>query len=199
MTDNGSRAGRGWAIAGAFVGQVGIFAGIGMLSAGAVTAPTAMPVYAAPAPAVASLLPVVAAPGLPQPDTFPYTLSMDGQAGSGTFSGSYPEGQPPLPSYTVRPGQPVSITLGVTIPDALRLASLTVTFAEVGPDVGQPIDQALYHDATQPLAPGPYTFMVDWPGSGSGLQPATKWLVYMSAGSPGMSNGSPIATVTVAP
>lgn len=124
---------------------------------------------------------------------------MDGQTGGGTFSGIYPETRPPMPSYTVRPGQHVGITLGVTIPGTLKLTNLTVTFAEVAPDVGQPLDQTLYHDATQPLAPGPYTFTADWPGSASGLQPGTKWLIYMSVDTPGMSDGSPIATVAVAP
>jgi hypothetical protein len=202
MTDNGGRAGRGWVIGGAFAGQAGIFIGIGALLAGAASAPV-MSVSAMPVPAAAPL-PVISAqaipvPVIPQPpNMFSYTVSMYGSASGGTVSAVYPERRSPLPAYTVKPGQRAGIILSVAIPRTLKLTGLTLTFTQVVPDIVLPMDQSLYRADTQvPLAPGPHNFVVGWPGSGSALQPGTQWLIYLSADSPDVSDGSPIATVTV--
>jgi hypothetical protein len=199
MTDNGGRASRGWAIGGAFAGQAGIFAMIGALLAGTASAPVAVPVYAGPASAIVAPLPVAAAPGIPRPTSFGYTFLVDGSASGGAFSGVYPTRQAALPAYTITPGQRADIKLSVTIPDGLKLDYLTLSSIEGVPHRGQPLTQELYLDTTgQPLAPGRHTFGVDWPGPGNSLQPGSEWLIYLSAGSPGAYQSSPIATITVA-
>jgi hypothetical protein len=211
MTGNGGRAGRGWAIGGAFAGQVGIFAGIGALLVGTASAPVAVPVYAgtasAPAavplyagPASAIVAPVpAAAPGIPRPSSFRYTFLVDGSASGDAFSGVYPQRQAALPAYTVTPGQRADIKLSVTIPAGLKLDYLTLSSIEGVPHRGQPLTQQLYLDTTgQPLAPGRHTFGVAWPGPGNSAQPGSEWLIYLSAGGTGAYLNSPIATITVA-
>jgi hypothetical protein len=204
VANNGTRASRGWVISAAFIGQVGIFLGIGALLTGATTTQAAMPVADAPvpvavaAPAVTAPVPAIFAP-VPLGNVFRYTFSMYGQASGGAVSDVYPDRRAALPAYTVKPGHQAGIRLSVTIPGDLKLTDLTLTFAEVVPEYEHPADQALYQGTgQQPLAPGRHTYVVSWPGSGSRLQPGTRWLVYLSASSNAVADGSPIATVTVA-
>lgn len=194
MADNGSRASRGLAISGAFIGQVGIFAGIGALLVGTASGPVGMSVSARSVPAIMAP-PGVAVPAIALPISFKYTFSMHGSASAGTVSGVYPDRQSALPVFKVRPGQQLGIRLGATIPDTTRITGLTVTLDEVGSQGGNSVDQALYQDAKQPLGPGQYTFVADWPSGG--LQPGTQWLVYLTAESAGVSTDSPVATVIV--
>lgn len=193
MTDNGGRAGRGLAISGAFIGQVGIFMGIGALLAGVASGPvtvSASGVSAAPAIAAP---PAIFAPSL----EFAYTFSLFGPTSGGTVSGVYPENQSELPMFRIPADQLSGIKLGATMPDTAKITSLTVTFVEMGPDGGNSVDHMLYQDAKQPLGPGQYTFVSGWPDGGA--QPGTRWLVSLTAESDGMSDISPIATVIVTP
>jgi hypothetical protein len=195
MTDNGSNASRGLAISGAFIGQIGIFAGIGALLVGAASGPVGMSVSAASVPAVAAPAPVIYSAVSQLPDSFSYTFSMDGSASGGTVSGVYPESQSALPAYTVKPGQPLRVKLGATIPDGAKITGLTLTFEQVGAWSTTFSPRELYQDAKRPLGPGQHTFVADW--ASSKLRPGTQWLVYLTADSAGASEDSPVATVTV--
>jgi hypothetical protein len=200
MDGNGKRAGRGWAIGGAFAGQAGIFVAISAMLAGTAAAPA---VSVAPVPAVAPL-PAITAPSVQQPGTFPYTFSMYGQASGGPYNGVYPERPSPVPAYTVRAGQwgqTVGITLTMTIPDpSVKVTDLWVTFTEVSPNAGSTFyqDQVLYHADSEPLPPGPHTFQTAWP-SASAMEPGTEWLVSATDDNPGGWVDAPLASVTVAP
>lgn len=200
MDDSGKRAGRGWAIAGAFAGQVGIFVAISALLSGPAAAPV---VYVAPVPAIAPL-PAVSAPSAPQPGAFPYTFSMYGQASGSTYNGVYPETPSPVPAYTVKAGQwgeTTGITLTLTIPDSsVQVTDLWLTFTEVAPNAGSTFyqEQMLYHVDSEPLPPGPHTFQTAWP-SASEMTPGTKWLVTATDDNPGGWVDTPLASVTVAP
>lgn len=199
MDDSGKRAGRGWAIGGAFAGQVGIFIAISALLGGPAEGPT---VYA-PLPAVAPL-PAISATAVPQPGTFPYTFSMYGQASGSTYHGVYPDTPSPVPGYTVQAGQwgeTVGITLTLTIPDpSVQVTDLWVTFTEVSPNASSTFyqEQMLYHIDSEPLPPGPHRFQTAWP-SASELTPGTKWLVTATDDNPGGWVDTPLASVTVTP
>jgi hypothetical protein len=200
MDDSGKRAGRGWAIGGAFAGQVGIFVAISALLAGPAGTPT---VYEAPVPAVAPL-PAISAPVATQPGTVPYTFSMYGQASGTTYHGVYPEKPSPVPAYTVKAGkwgETVGITLTLTIPDpSVQVTDLWVTFTEVSPNAGSTFyqEQMLYHIDSEPLPPGPHIFQTAWP-SASEMAPGTTWLVTATDDNPGGWVDTPLASVTVAP
>jgi hypothetical protein len=199
MDDSGKRAGRGWAIGGAFAGQVGIFIAISALLGGPAEGPT---VYA-PLPTVAPL-PAISAPAVQQPGTFSYTFSMYGQASGRTYRGLYPDTPSPVPGYTVRAGQwgqAVGIKLTLTIPDpSVQVTDLWVTFTEVSPNAGSTFyqEQMLYHIDSEPLPPGPHTFQTAWP-SASDMTPGTKWLVTATDDNPGGWVDTPLALVTVTP
>jgi hypothetical protein len=153
-------------------------------------------------PVFASAVPAIYAPSVPQPDFFPYTFSLYGQASGGPYSGVTPDRPSPLPSYTVKAGQHAGMTLGITlglkIPGTLKITHVTVSFTEVVPAVEYPPDQdqTLYYLPTQPLAPGAHTFSTAWPAA-SELRPGTKWLISMSVDNSGVSVGNPLAIVTV--
>jgi hypothetical protein len=192
MANNGSRASRALTISGAFIGQAGIFAGIGALVAGTASGPVGMSVSSTSVPAIAAPAPIIYSPSVL---SFPYTFSMYGRASGGTVSGVYPEEQSTLPAYTVRPDQRAGIRLGVTIPDTTKITGLRVTVTGVGPNGGNSWKQPLYQDAKQALGPGHYTFVAEWPNGE--LQPGTQWQVYLTADSGGVSEDSTVATVTV--
>jgi hypothetical protein len=188
MADNAGRNRHAWAIAGAFAAQAGILIGTGVLQGGTVTAPAA-PAPAAQAPGTVTLLPYITPQHVQQAPVFSYTLSMDGQRGSGVFMGDRP-----APAYTVEPGQDLRITLSVAIPATLNITGLSVSLASTT-QMGQ--DVTVYDDAAQPLAPGLHTFKLDLAGSAGDLQPGTTWSLYLAAGSAdGSYDGSPVASVT---
>lgn len=175
--------------------------GIGALLAGVASGPVAVSASGvAAAPAVAAPIPAIFSPAaVPVPsgalvNSFEYTFSMYGPAGNAAISGVYP-GQSDPPAYRVKAGQLHSIRLGATIPDTTKISSLTVTFSEIGTDVGNSADQTLYQDVKQPLGPGQYTFAADWPGGGP--QPGTQWVVYLSTESAGLSQASQVAMFIV--
>jgi hypothetical protein len=203
MAKNGTGPGHGWAITTAFIGQLAIFMAVSTVLVGAgtqvrpVTAYAPMPAAVA-VPAITAPDPAIVAPA-PNANAFPYTFLVIGQGGGGAVSDVYPQRHSALPVFTVEPGHQAVVKLSVTIPGDLKLTGLTLSFAEVVPEYEYPADQALFTGtADQPLAPGPHTFAVNWPESGTGLQPGTRWLVYLSADSNAVADGSPIATVTVA-
>jgi hypothetical protein len=57
-----------------------------------------------------------------------------------------------------KPGQPLGIKLGATIPAGVKITGLAVTFEEVGASSTTFSPRDLYQDAKQPLGPGQYTF-----------------------------------------
>jgi hypothetical protein len=199
MADNAGREGRGWTIAGAFAGQAIIFVSVaaalvgvrgggpGPASASAVPVPaiSAVPV---PAPSYITLLPVITAPDSAQ-DGLPIMVSVDGQSHFGLSQ----RGLPTHWSYTVPPGQDLTITLRVEVPATLSITDLSVSLG----DGSQARGMTLYDDAAQPLTPGEHTFMGLWAGSASELQPGTTWSIYMSTNVPIPGRGAPIATISV--
>jgi hypothetical protein len=204
MAKNGTRAGHGWAISAAFIGQVGIFMATAAVLTGAATQAGPVTAYAPMPMPVAIAAPPVTAPGPaigadPQANVFPYTVSVYGQGDDGAVSDVYPRRHSAVPEFLVMPGHQVGVKLSVTIPGDLKLNGLWLTFTEVAPEYLAAVGQTVYEGAPdRPLAPGPHTFAVSWPGSGSGLQPGTRWLVFLHADSNDVSDGSPIATVIVA-
>jgi hypothetical protein len=202
--NTGNRDGHGWAIAGAFAGQAAIIISIGALLAGADTTATVTQVSAAGSTPVISMPQPAFKPAFGMPDIkgspgFSYQVTVDGQSGSSVFPDS-----PSVPSFTVKPGQDLTVTLDVTVPPVKGVTDLSVGLigapsAAGGP--GGPGIQAPSNDIVQPqpLSPGTHEFVLSWPGSASELTPGTVWTLFMSAGTPDSGYGGPIATVTVAP
>jgi hypothetical protein len=127
---------------------------------------------------------------------------MDGQSGGGVFPVSSP-----VPSFTVKPGQDLTITLDMTVPPAQSVTDLSVSLIGAASDSGGPDIQAPSNDTVQPLSPGAHVFTLSpgthvfalsWPGAASELRPGTEWTLFMSAGILGWRDGGPIANVTVA-
>jgi hypothetical protein len=202
--NTGNRDGHGWAIAAAFAGQAAIIVGIGALLTGGSTS-AATQVSAVPFPAVAAPQPAFSKVPDIQPLTdFPYQVTMDGQSAAAVFPDS-----PSVPSFTVKPGQGLTITLDVTVPPAKSSATdLSVNLIGGASDAGGPDIQAPSNDTVQPLSLGAHVFALSpgttqvlvlrWPGSASELKPGTLWTLFMSAGTPDGGDGAPIATITVA-
>jgi hypothetical protein len=193
MADNAGREGRGWTIAGAFAGQAIIFVSIAAALGGTSGGPVPLPAPAisavpVPAPSSITLLPVITSPDSAQ-DGLPIMVSVDGQSHLGLRQ----QGLPTRFSYTVPPGQDLTITLRVKVPATLSITDLSVSLG----DGNQARGMTLYDDAAQPLTPGEHTFMGIWAGSASELQPGTTWSIYMSTNVPVPDKGAPIATISV--
>lgn len=198
MADNAGREGRGWTIAGAFAGQAIIFVSIAAALVGVRGGPVPLSASAVPAPAISgmpatapsaiTLLPVITTPYSAQ-DGLPIMVSVDGQSHLGLSQ----RGLPVRFSYTIPPGQDLTITLGVKVPATLSITDLSVTLG----DGNQARRLTLYDNAAQPLTPGEQTFTGVWAGSASELQPGTTWPIYLSTNVPIPYKSAPIATISV--
>jgi hypothetical protein len=207
--NTGNRDGHGWAIAGAFAGQAAIIVSIGALLAGSGTTTAGTQVsMAVPAPAVAKPGPALSVvPDMKAPADFSYQVTMDGQSGGGVFPDTSP-----VPSFMVKPGQDLAITLDVTVPPAKSVTTMRVSLIGAASDSQAPSNdtQVPSNDTVQPQplfsgtyvfpsSPGTHVFVLSWPGSASELTPGTMWTLFMSAGTADSGYGGSIATVTVAP
>jgi hypothetical protein len=189
--NTGNRDGHGWAIAGAFAGQAAIIVGIGALLAGAGPTGAVTQASAVPAPAMAKPGPAFSVvPDIKAPTDFSYQVTMDGQSGGGVFPVSSP-----VPSFTVKPGQDLTITLDMTVPPAQSVTTMRVSLIGAASAAGnQALSSRTY---VFPPSPGTNVFVLSWPGSASALTPGTEWTLFMSAGTSASGYGGPIATVTV--
>jgi hypothetical protein len=194
--NTGNRDSHGWAIAGAFAGQAGIIVGIGALLAATGGAPAATQSSAVPAPAAAQPAPAISVVPQVQP-MIPYQVAMDGQRGGDVFPQSSS-----VPSFTVEPGQDLTVSLGLgPVPSAVSVSGISWSLVGTNSnsDAGAPEMQTPYNDSVQAQSPGTYVTRLSWPGSASELQPGTQWTLVMTAGGPGQLGTSPIANITVAP
>lgn len=185
--NTGNRDSHGWAIAGAFAGQVAIIVGIGALLAGAGPTPAVTQASAVPAPAISAV------PDIQPLTNFSYQVTMDGQSGSAVFPDSSS-----VPSFTVKPGQGLTIRLDVTVPPGQSVTEMSVSLIGAPSDGGAPGIQAPYNDWAQEWDPGTHVFILTWPVSASKLAPGTLWTLFTSTGTPGQGIGGPIARITVA-
>jgi hypothetical protein len=183
--NTGNRDGHGWAIAAAFAGQAVIIVGIGaLLAGGASSAATQVSAVAVPKSGY-SVVPDI------QP-LIPYQVTMDGQSVAAVFPGSSS-----VPSFTVKPGQDLTITLDVAAPPAKSgITDLSVSL--IGAPSNNTVQPLPLGGHVFALSPGTHPLVLRWPGSASELKPGTLWTLFMSAGTPGGGDGAPIATVTVA-
>jgi len=189
--NTGNRDSHGWAIAGAFVGQAALIVGIGGLLAGAgsqsAVSYSASPAIAEQGPA-ASVVPDV------QPlNEFPYQVAVDGQHGGGVF----PDVSS-LPTFTVKPGQDLTISLDLSVPAAQTITDLSAGLSGTAGSTSATEIQTPYNDSVQTQAPGTQVFRISWPGSASEMRPGTQWTVSLSTSTPDLSYVAPIASVTVA-
>ena len=189
--NTGNRDGYGWAIAAAFVGQAALIAGIGTLLAGAGSTSTASisasPLITVQGPAASTT------PDVQPLNEFPYEVAVDGQHAGGVF----PDVSS-LPSFTVKPGQDLTISLDLTVPSAQTIGDLSAGLAGTAGSTPATEIQAPYNDSVQTQAPGTQVFLISWPGSAGELRPGTRWTVSLSTSTADFSYVAPIASVTVA-
>jgi hypothetical protein len=188
--NTGSRESHGWAIAGAFAGQAAIIIGIGTLLAGIGGAPTATQMSAVPAPALVAPQPGIA--------SFPYQVAIDGQQGGAVF----PTPLSSVPTFTVRPGQDLTVSLDVTLGPGQSASGMSADLVGASPGTGSPDVKTPYNDSVQLQSPGTHVFLLTWPKSASELRPGTQWTLYLSTG-PGWAGAgaagfeAPIAQITI--
>jgi hypothetical protein len=206
MADRQRRASTALAIVAAFGGQAAMLAGIvalatvvaggapasvkGISQAPAVTAPATPPAYPL---------------RLPGTTWIPYTVSAGGQSRTGAIPGvllvlagstqrraTIHPGMGPPPALTVRPGQAVTIRLGITVPPGVVLTGLSLVIAG-----DQPGTATVLFSTARPVTSGAHGYVVTWRPSPGQLAPGHMTLVVSlpwSSGAPG--GGSPVATLS---
>jgi hypothetical protein len=191
--NTGNRNSHGWAIAGAFVGQAALIAGVGTLLAGVGTGGTSAASISASPVIVAQGSAVSTAPDVQPLNEFPYQVAVDGQQGGGVF----PDVSS-LPSFTVKPGQDLTISLDLTVPSTQTISDLSAGLTGTAGSSSATEVQTPYNDSVQTQAPGTQVFRISWPGSASEMRPGTQWTVSLSTSTPDLSYVAPIASITVA-
>jgi hypothetical protein len=194
--NTGNRDSHGWTIAGAFAGQAVVIAGIAALLAAVGTSGSATQMAAVPLPAAAAPAPMVnpawenAAPQVQPLYYLPYQVAVDGQHGGDVFPVALT-----VPTFTVKPGQDLQVSLALKVPPAMSLTGMSVRLIGADEAIGTAAIKTSYNESVQAQAPGTRVFLLTWPGSASELRPGTQWTLFMDAGFPDW--GNPIASITV--
>jgi hypothetical protein len=207
MADRQRRASTGLAIVAAFGGQAAMLAGIvALATVAAGGAPASVKGSSQASAVTASATPPPAYPlRLPGTTRIPYTVSAGGQSRTGAIPGvllvlagstqrraTIHPGMGPPPALTVRPGQSVTIRLGITVPPGVVLTGLSLVIAG-----DQPGTATVLFSTARPVTSGAHGYVVTWRPSPGQLAPGHMTLVVSlpwSSGAPG--GGSPVATLS---
>jgi hypothetical protein len=207
MADRQRRASTGLAIVAAFAGQAAVLAVLVALATVAAGGAPALVKGSSQAPAVSApaTLPPAYPLRLPGTTRIPYTVSAGGQSRTGAIPGvllvlagstqrcvTINPGAGPPPALTARPGQAVTIRLGITVPPGVVLTGLSLFIAG-----DQPGPATVLFSTARPVTSGTHGYVVTWRPSPGQLAPGHMTLGVSIPRCSGFAGGgsSPVATL----